>query len=228
MLRRWLVLISFLLLVGAGCGGGGNINTLTTQTQGQHIAIVSLTIDDYAAAMHGWEEMRTTPYMANSAAEMLQFVEGQLATRWHLIPAGSFVDQPGYQQLAGPQQPVVVPSIQGTLMPLLADDRGQMVRGQLTPQRAAALSQVTGANLLAMVYSEWSVATGSYSRTSKAVAKTVLTIHDAAGNRVFYGRRDIMDDNVLGGWGHVGFNEESVRNWMDAYATGISQLVAGN
>jgi len=224
MLRRATMLVAAMFVLG-GCGGA-SLASVAASHSGQRAAIVSLAANEYGR-LHGWEEMRDGAFMAERAAEMLQLAEGQLGTRWQVIPSSVFASDPEFVALAGPVLPVTTPVLGAQRMPTLAQSPGTLAQGRIPPETAQALARVTGADLVVLVYAELSTATGKWSFTTKPVTKTVLTIYDAAGNRLYYGRRDVMADQVVGGGGHAGFNEETAQLWIDAFASGLAQLFAG-
>lgn len=214
-----------LLTLAMGCGGATFL-----QIAGQHpqerIAIVAFSVHDYQDSLRGWSSTMTGPIMADRTAYMLTVAEQNLAQHYQVISTASFVGQPGFQQLAGPGFDVAVPGPGGAPMMPVADTNRQLVRGTLSPQKAQALARVTGANLLALVYAEWGVTTGGFIPTSKALSKTVLSIVDANGRQLYYGRNDQTGQRTLGAFGQVVVDENSVGEWVEAYEVGFATLLA--
>ena len=50
----------------------------------------------------------------------------------------------------------------------------KLIKAQLTPEQAKALAGATGADLVAVIYSEWTVATGKFVPTAKALSMTSM------------------------------------------------------
>lgn len=225
MFRLALQLLALTFLVFAGCGGGPSVSTLASRTQGHRVAVVSFAVDYYRAQMVGWERASRSGSMANRVYQMERHLERRLAEHWDVVPVARIVGRPAYRRLAGPEMNVVVPKVRGRRMPVMADTRRDVSSCALTPERAAALGEVTGANILALAYSEWTVETAQFSSSTKPVARTRLSLYDTAGKRLYSGRRDLMNDNVVGSWGHVTYESNKIRHWVSAYTAGIDSLV---
>ena len=63
------------------------------------------------------------------------------------------------------------------------------------------------------------------SPTSKPLAKTVLSIYDAAGNELYHGRKDMLGDRTLGAFGRVVVDEETVDDWILAFDRALTALL---
>jgi len=212
-------------LLFAGCSSMLSVNALGRQSQGQSIAVVSLGINDFGGALQGWNSVRTSDLMTSRAWQMVQLAEGHLSRRWQVTPAPSFVASPGYQQVAATPYDVAVPAFQGGFMGVFAPSRGQLVRAQLRPADAQALAAAAGTDYVAVIYTEWGVATGRFVPTSKALAKTVMSIYSAAGLQVASPRADARGERTLGALGHVVVDENSIGEWVGAFDAGIAQMV---
>jgi len=222
--RRFL----FGLIVGlfASSCASQSLSGLAMQTQGRSVAVVSLSVNDYARSLQGWNSTRTSGLMTDNAANMVRSIEQQFAGHWNVIPAESFVGRPEYQALAGPPREVAVPYFANGIMPLFGNNRPDLVAARMDPAKAQALAAVTGADLIVVVYAEWGVKTGSFVPTSKALAKNVMSIFDASGQQVYHGRRDVMGERTLGAFAHVVVDENSISEWVNATQSGIAQLLA--
>ncbi len=212
-----------IVLAAAGCGGGSMRNVAAT-TQGRRVAVVSLSINDYGGSLQGWNSTRTSDLMYSRAAAMVGIVEQQFSASWQVVPAPNFVGNPALQQMAVPHD-VAVPYFNGVPMPVVALDRPSLIKARLTPAQAQTLAQLAGADLLVVVYAEWGVATGGMIPTSKALSKTVMSVYDASGQLLFQGRRDTRGDRTLGAFGHVVVDENSIDEWVNAFAQGIAGLL---
>lgn len=222
-LKYWALALS--VVIAAGCGGP-SMHSVVASTQGRRVAVVSLAVNDFGGSLQGWNSTRTSDLMFSRAASMVGMVEQQLATHWQVVPAPAFVGNPALQQMAVPYE-VAVPYFNGVPLPVVAPDRGSLVRARLTPQQAQALAQIAGADMLVVVYTEWGVVTGGFIPTSKALAKTVLSIYDASGTLLYTGRADRHGSRTLGALGHVVVDEGSIDEWVSAFGEAIAYLLQG-
>lgn len=227
MLRRsQFLLVAFVALFFAGCGKPKTMSLaeVSAQTQGQKIAVVSLAVNDYNNMLSQWGQ-EAGPLLDAKMNGMLEQVEGLLAQKWTLVPAAEFVGKPEYAAGAGPAREVAMPKPGGTSMQLFGADRKDLVSTTVEPAKISALAAASGADLVAVVYSEWEVATGSFSPTSKPFTKNVISIYDATGKRLFHERKDQMGEKSLGAFGIVAVDEETVDDWVQAAVKGYSALL---
>lgn len=222
MMRAWI--LAFTVALFATSCGGASFSQIAAQNSGRSIAVVSLSINDFGNSLQGWNSTATSDLMFSRATSMLQMVEGELSRDFHVIPAPEFVREPAYQELAGAYFEVAVPRVSGEVMPVFAEGRGQLVKASIPPDRVQALAQATRTDLIAVVYAEWGVATGSFVPTSKALSKNVVSIFDASGRRVFHGRKDVHGNKTLGALGRVVVDENSIDQWVDAFHQGITRI----
>lgn len=213
-------------LLVIGCGGPASIRgfTSTIPPQQASIAVVSLSINDYGGALQGWNAVRTSDLMNANAQQMLGMAEQALAAHYRVVPAPSFVNNPAYQQLAGPMPEVSVPMINGAVMPVFARGRGQLVGAKVDPAVAQQLCQATGTDLIAIIYTEWSVATGGFVPTSKAQTATLMSIYDANGVHVARSRVNGRGERTLGAFGAVVVDENSIGEWVGAYQVSLQRM----
>jgi hypothetical protein len=216
------VLVAGLLV--AGCGGRASFTRTAGAYQGASVAVVSVSINDFGGSLQGWNQTITSDLMYTRATSMLQMAEAELARHFRVVPAPQFIGNPHYQQLAPEPFEVAVPSVGEHYMPVFADERGQLVRAQVSPGMAQALAQVTGTDLVAVVYSEWGVATGGFVPTSKALSKNVVGLFDASGREVFRKRVDRRGRKTLGAFGRVVVDENSIDEWVEAYREGLELI----
>jgi len=209
----------------AGCGGPMSVQSFARQSQGHSIAVVSISINDFGGALQGWNQTRASDLMASRAAAMVGLAEQQLATRFTVVPAGAFVNNPAYQQVPRGLHEVAVPVIDGAMMPVFGQSRGELVSCQVTREQAQALAAAAGTDFVAIIYTEWGVATGGFIPTSKALSKTVMSIYDATGMRVAFQRTDARGERTLGAFGHVVVDENSIDEWVGAYASGLATML---
>ena len=223
---RFAVLLSVALLYSSlAAAGNPNLSKIASKHKGQSVAIVALSANNFGNSLQGWNSAVTSDLMKSRMDTMLAFADEAFAKHWKVIPVASYIDKPAYLQLAGPDREVGVPHVNGRAMPLMADDRKQLVKCLLSPEKATALTAATGADLIVVIYSEWAVATGSFIPTSKPLTKNVVGIYDASGKSIYQGRLDQMGKKTLGGGGRVAVNENTIDHWVDAYETALSAML---
>lgn len=228
MTRRFhLLLATFLFLFLASCGKekGMSLAEVKAQTQGKSIALVSLSVNDYNGMLSQWGQ-KAGPLLEAKMAGLLADSEGLLGQKWTLVPAAEFVGKDEYQALKGPEREVAMPAAGGASMRLFGADRKDLVATRAEATKIAQLAAVSGADLVAIMYSEWEVATGSFSPTSKPFTKNVMSIYDATGKLLFHGRQDQMGEKPLGAFGIVSVDEETVDDWVKAAVKGYTTLLS--
>lgn len=202
-----------------------------TQVVSEHaegkLAVVSLSVNDFNGRLQGWNKTNTDNVLDAKMNEMLAETEKQLSGQFSVVPAADFTASEGYQSLAGPDREVAVPKPAGAPMRLFGEDRKELVKAHLPAEKAPKLCEATGASLLAVIYSEWTVATGSYVPTSKPLAKTRMSIYDCSGKQLYVGRKDEMGERTLGAGGQVVVDLETVDDWIAAYGRAFAILLAG-
>ena len=219
-----LSLLAFALFT-LGCGGPMSVRNFARERPGGTIAVVSLSINDYNNALQGWNATRTGDIMTSRAAQMVGMAEARLSQRYTVIPASAFVGNPAYQQVPSVPYDVAVPIINGVPMLTFGPGRGDLVGARVTPDQAAMLCQATGAQYIAIIYSEWGVATGGFIPTSKALTKTVVSIYDQTGLHVAQQRLDARGERTLGAMGVVAVNDGTVDEWVNAYDRSLAAMV---
>lgn len=223
---RVAIVALFALSSLAACGGSASFLTVANQRHGQSIAVVSLAINDYGGSLQGWNSTYVSPLMTSHALEMVHIVEQHLAANYQVVPIEEFIASEHYQGLAQERPHVAMPVIEDWEMPFFGYDRKHMVRAQVAPEMAQALADAAGTDLIAIVYAEWGVRTGRYVPTSKALSKTVMSIHDASGAVIYRGRKDVTGQRTLGAFNRVVVDEGSINEWVDAFARAIDILTS--
>lgn len=225
--RIHLTFLFLALLLTASCKGKGSLTTVATETKGKRLAVVSLAVNDYGGSLQGWNKQNTDDLLSKKMNEMLGIAEARFGQKWTVVPAAGFVASPGYQSQKGPAREVAVPKIDGQPMQLFGNDRKEMVKTTVAPAKVAALAKATGADLLAVLYLEWTVATGSFVPTSKPLTKTVVGVYDAGGNKLYHGRKDVMGERTLGAFGKTVVDENTINDWIGAFDKGLTALLSG-
>ncbi|GEM_PF-1513563 len=224
-----LFAIAVLLVIAGlatGCGRGRGFVKTAKVNNGKSAAIVSLAVNDFGGALQGWNTARTGDLMARHTAQMVGLTAKRLSKHFKMVDPTTYVGKAEYQKLAGPAREVAVPKIGGSVMPIMAESRSDMVKARLSPAKAAALAQATGAQVLIVLYAEWGVRTGGFVPTSKALSKTVMAIYDATGRQLYMGRRDIVGRKRLGAFGSVVVDKNSIVEWVDAYDRAVGVLMS--
>jgi hypothetical protein len=220
-------LITLLVLFPLATQAASYLPKLTTQNQGQKLAVVSLSANNFGGSLQGWNSANSTDLMSSRLNIMLEFTEKAFSAGWDVVPASSFVTKPEFIALAGEQRDVGAPMFEGMYMPLLSKNRKQLVKAQLDKDVAISLANVTGADFMAVIYSEWAVKTGRFVPTSKALTKNVVSIYDAKGKQVFKGRLDKMGAKTLGAFNAVYVDDGTIDQWVNAYTSGFAAMYAG-
>lgn len=226
---RFLLAASCLSLFAlAGCKAKTMpMSQVVSDNSGGKIAIVSLSVNDFNGSLQGWNKSNTDDILTAKMNEMLTQAEGQLGGSFTVVPAADFTASEGYQSLAGPDREVAVPSPAGQPMRLFGENRKELVSTYLPADKAPKLCEAAGVNLLAVVYSEWTTATGNFSNTTKPFTKTRMSIYDCDGKQLYLGRKDEMGKRVLGAMGLAVVDLETVDDWIAAFGRGYAALLAG-
>jgi hypothetical protein len=220
------LIAAFLVTVAlAGCGSMSYL-TVASQRGGQTIAVVSLAVSEFGGRIRTWNAVHNTPFMTGYAAQMVGIVEQNLASNYQVVPIDSFVAEEAYQSLAQNRPYAALPDFGGYEMPFFGYHRKHLATAQVAPEMAQALAQAVGTDLIAVVLAEWGAKTGGVVPTSKALARTTLTVYDASGARIYRGRKQAMGSRTLGAFGHVVVDENSITEWVDAFARTVELLVS--
>lgn len=218
-------IFGLLLLPLVACAHGPSFGTVAAQTKGKKVAIVSLSVADSSGALQGWNSGDVDEVFTQEVNSMLEIAEERLSERWEVIPAQQFVGNPEYKSLAGPGVKAVVPTVDGHELAVMAEDSTEMQKTRLAAQKAIEVSRVTGADLVVVIHCEWSVTTGSFVPTSKAIAVTAVGIFDATGKQRYHKYKIMRGSRALGAFGKVAVNEGTVDEWVDAFDRGLTALV---
>ena len=219
--------IVVLTLVSFCAQAASYLPKLTGSNAGKQIAIVSISANNFGGSIQGWGDANGTDLMTSRLNGMLAFAEETFSAGWEVVPASSFATKPEFIALAGEQRDVGAPMFEGIYMPLLSKNRKQLVKAMIDKDVALALIDVTGADFLVVIYSEWTIKTGSFVPTSKPLTKNVISIYDSAGNQEFKGRIDKMGAKTLGAFSRVVVDENTIDYWVDSYKLSLAAMYAG-
>jgi len=217
---RFAFMLLAIVLI-SGCGGG----RLATQDPTiESVAIVSFTVNNYGFFGQGPINQQLINDNINS---MLNDTEQILAKRWSIKPVKSFIDNPEYQTLtvANAKRGLSSPIIDNCTMPICSDNRNAIVKGILTMDQAKQLCASLEVDAVLMVYSEWTIDTGKFVPTVKALTKNCFSMYDKNGTRLPYMRKDLRGERVIGGpFAGVHINEGTIDQWVTAYHKSVTAL----
>jgi hypothetical protein len=227
MLRLMRILAAAAVLLPLTATAGTTVPKLVAENPGKKIAVVSISANNFNNSLQGWNTALTSDLMQSRTGKMLEIAERLFADKWTVVAASSFVANPAFQTQAGTQMEVGIPIIGGNPLPVMAENRKELIKANMSEDKAKALAAVTGADFLVVIYSEWAVQTGKFVPTTKALAKNVMGIFNAQGKQVYQGRSDRMGKKTLGMMGQVAVDENTIDEWVDAYRDGITALNSG-
>ena len=227
MKRRIYMAIIALVLIPFSAQAASFLPKLIAENPGKKIAVVSISANNYGGSLQGWNDANSSDLMGERLNSMLEFTEKTFSAGFEVVPASSFANKTEFIALAGEQRDVGSPSFDGMYMPLFSKSRKQLVKAMIDKDVASALTEITGADFLLIVYSEWTVKTGRFVPTSKPLTKNVISIYDSSGKQVFKGRIDKMGAKSLGAFNSVVVDENTIDHWADAYKGAITAMYAG-
>lgn len=213
------------LFAFVACSSPMSLEGAVAQHPGGRIAVVSVSANNFADSLQGWNAARTSDLMGSRVAKMLETAERTLGAKWKVVPANRFVGNRSFQKHKKQKFDVGLAKLRNGTLPVFAGDRGELIKAYLDPAQAQALAKATGADLVAVIYSEWAVATGKFVPTAKALTKNVVSIYSSTGERVYHARKDQLGRETLGAWGRVVVNEGTIDQWVDSYEVAVASLL---
>lgn len=176
------------------------------------IALVSMAINNYKI----WGGSPISDELVRKNIQVLATdIEGVLAEKYTLVPAAKFIGTAGYASGAIPamEEGLVIPE----KMHIFSKNRKELVKGVLSKEQAQTLCKLTGADAVITFYSEWLVATGKFIPTNKAQTKNCISMYDKEGKQVFFKRKDVNGEKVLGSaYSNTHINQDTLDQWMNA------------
>ena len=216
-----------LIIIPFSAQGADRLPDLTAKHAGKKIALVSIAANNYGDRLQGWNSENTTGLMASRLNSMLEVTEATFAADWDVVPASTFASKPEFLALAGEQRDVGLPMINDVLMPLFSIDRKEMIKATIGQEVVLALLELTGADFLLIVYSEWTLKAGNFIPTNKAMTKNVFSIYDNAGEKIFKVRLDKVGKKTLGAMGRVFVDADTINQWSNSYNESVAAMYAG-
>lgn len=224
IIRLFIISLAFLSI---SLQAGTTLPKLAKKHKGKSLAIVSISANNYNDSLQGWNDSNTDELMRNQLNDMLNYSEALLAKDWKVINAKTFIGKAEFQKLAGEQREVGLPNIDGKALPLFSKNRKELVKARITKDKAKQLIEVTGADFIMVIYSEWAVKTGSFVPTSKALSKNVVSVINSDGKQVYNKRSDKVGDIALGALGNVVVDKDTIGQWVVSYKLAIDALAIG-
>jgi len=209
----------------SACGGGNFKADLDASKQKKaKIALVSLTVSDFGRSLQFGNAAGVGELITKKMDEMTAVTEATLGSAWTVVPSASVVASEGYTKLAKGEAKDNM--FTASNMKLFSAERGDLVKTRLDPQTAKDLCAALGVELVAVIYSEWTTVTGGFVPTTKAYAKTVVSIWDNQGRQLFKDRKDVEGSKTLGAFGRAQVDENSLDVWVGAYKTGLDKMMS--
>ena len=216
-LTRFLFLV-FILVVVTGCGGH---RTAAQDPDVKTVAIVSFTVNNYGSFGRGAIDQRLINANINT---MLEETETVLAKTWSVKPVSSFITDQSYQNtmVINANQGLSSPIINNNAMPICSGTRRDIVKGVLTTEQAQSLCTDLEVDAVVLVYSEWTIDSGKFVPTIKALTKNCFSMYGKDGQRFPYQRKDFRGERVIGGpFAGVTINEDTIDQWVNAYKQSV-------
>jgi len=225
-MRRFMVSVAALAALStlAACSHNQKEDLDASKQKRSKIALVSLTVSDYGRSLQFGNSSDVASLISRKMIEMTQMTEATLSSSWTVVPSNAVVNNPSYIKLAKGEAKDNVYT--APAMKLFSADRGDLVKTTIDPQTVKDLCAALRVDLIAVVYSEWTTVTGGFVPTTKAYAKTVLSIWDSQGRQLFKQRQDVEGDKTLGAFGRAQVDENSVNVWVGAYKAGLDKIAA--
>jgi hypothetical protein len=194
------------------------------------VAVVALSVNEYGGYLKSSGNPQTDQLIQQNLNGLLESTEILISREWQLIPLASFINNPAYQAatIGHLKSGLFAPVVEGTTIPSFTEDRKGIIRSVMTAQQVKDVCAAIGADVVMVVYSEWAVATGQWAPTNKALAKNCVSMYSKDGKQLFFGRKDVMGQRTLGAMGKFAMNEDTIREWGNAYVSGIEQVLHAN
>ncbi|BCR03209.1 hypothetical protein DESUT3_02780 [Desulfuromonas versatilis] len=227
MFRKGLFFIGFAMLVlASGCASSGKISQ--SKIPVERVAVVAFAVNSYGP--FGVKQIPDA-LIKDQVTSMLKHTEDELAKHWSVVPAKSFVDSSEYQKLSIGQlkSGLVGPIFENGALLSFSNSRRDVIKGVLDPQIAKGLCNQLGVDAVMLVYSEWTVNTGKFIPTQKALTKNCFAMYDRAGNRLFFDRKDVAGEGFIGGmFAGTHINEATIEKWVAAYNQAAGQVITNH
>lgn len=186
------------------------------------VAVVSFAVNNYGA-MYG-QGVIDPALIEKSMDKMLSGTEKILKRRWKVKAAKSFVRKKSYFSLSigETRKGLLAPVFAGRSMPTFTSDRKNVIKGNIDPQIAKKLCKVLSVDAIVLYYSEWTLDSGKFVPTVKALTKNCVSMYDSKGNKLFFKRKDVRGSKTIGSaYSRVHIDEGTITNWVEASLNGV-------
>ncbi|MGB2986490.1 MAG: hypothetical protein WBE26_11475 [Phycisphaerae bacterium] len=231
MVKRQMLALFVLVSVLFGCASSGRTSSKSTETsilraRVKKVAIVSLIVRNYG--IYGTMGMIPSNLITDNMNNVLASTERTIRNYWSVKPINSFIYNPDYTTLAkgSARANYFTPRVNGQDMPIFSNDRKDLIKGTIGKGTAQELCSILSVDAIVLVYSEWSLQSGKFIPTVKALTKNCITMYDKSGKHLFFGRKDTLGSHPIGGpYAGIHINEDTIGHWLEAYETGAKTVV---
>ncbi len=231
MVKRQMLVLFVLLSVLFGCASSGRTSSKSNETSTQtarvkKVALVSLIVRNYGT--YGTMGAIPPDLITDNMDNVLAATERTIGNYWSVKPINSFIHNPDYTTLAkgSARANYFTPRVNGQDMPIFPDGRKALIKGTIGKGTAQKLCRLLSVDAIVLVYSEWSLQSGKFVPTIKALTKNCITMYDKSGKHLFFGRKDTLGPHPIGGaYAGVHINEGTIGHWLEAYETGVKTVL---
>lgn len=227
MKRFIMFMLVALVAVQLGCAAAGGAKSIKSLAQVKKVAVVSLTMSDWGGSVKaGGAGGNVDKTLQNATSQLLKDTEARLGKDYKVVKAETFVGNGGYQKATVKHAlSVYTPEIKGKELGVFTADGKSLKRGDVTPEKARELCKLLGVDGVFVIFSEWTVKTGGFVPTTKAVTKNIVSLWDAKGEKVFTRRVDKMGSRVIGGMGIKAVTADTVDEWTGTYRQALDTIL---
>ena len=231
MVRGRMLALLVLTPTLSGCASSdrtssGSAALSITSTHAKKVAIASLIVRNYGT--YGAMGMIPPDLITDNMDNVLVLTEKIVGRYWNIRPIHSFISNEEYTALAkgSPRATYFTVKCNDQDMPILFTDKKGFTKGAIAKETAQKLCSVLSVDAIILVYSEWSIQSGKFIPTIKALTKNCITMYDMSGKHLFFGRKDTLGPHPIGGgFSGVYINEDTIDHWSEAYETGVRTVL---
>ncbi len=190
-------------------------------------ALVTFSVNDYGSVL-GAKSASASQLVEQNMRKMVELSEESLAQYWTVVKVETFIANETYRGLSigKIKDGLYGAEFDGLVLPSFTADRGQIIKCVLDKGTAERLCQVLGVDVVVVVYTEWTVASGKFVPTNKALAKNCVAVYNSSGKQLFFARKDVVGKMTLGAMGNLVLDENTITEWVMAYREGLDVILA--
>lgn len=226
MSKKFLLVTVVISLVAlGGCGMVGRAHMKISPAV-KKVAVVSLAVSDWGGSVKGDSISTTSVHglMRSATLGMLTYAESELRQHWKVERVGAFITNRRYQRAAEDIRVATYsPVVRGREMPLFGPG---FKKGDITPQKARNLCVALHVDAVVLIFSEWTVKTGAFIPTTKAVSKNVVSFWNKKGEKIYFRRIDVVGRRPIGAMGIKAVNKGTIKQWTWGYETALKKMFA--